>query len=96
VDVRLAALASAIAGTGTPVGGATQAAVMRAIAQGGGRLPRRDIARRLGLSAGTLSKAVAHLAGLGLVEEGVGQAVGPGRPSVPVRFGGRYVAMGSG
>jgi predicted NBD/HSP70 family sugar kinase len=51
-----------------------------------GPIPRSEIAQMLGLSAGTISKAVKPLIESGyLVEEGAGALSRPGRPVVPLR-----------
>lgn len=50
-----------------------------------GPIPRAEIAQRLGLSAGTVSKAVKPLIQAGYLIEGSEAAARPGRPLVPLR-----------
>jgi predicted NBD/HSP70 family sugar kinase len=82
----LAHLADSLGGPGSPVRGRTQARVMRALAQQLGAGARRDLAQTLDVSAGTVSKAVAQLKKLGLVEDEPSRARGPGRPATALRW----------
>lgn len=79
-------LADSLGGPGSPVRGRTQARVMRALAQQLGEGGRRDLAQSLDVSAGTVSKAVAQLKKLRLVEEEPSRARGPGRPATALRW----------
>jgi predicted NBD/HSP70 family sugar kinase len=87
-------MAATISGPDAPVTGETQARIMRAIARHRGSLSRRDIAKLVGMSSGTLSKAVGPLTSSGLVQEGPSRPEGPGRPSVPLQWGSTYAVLG--
>lgn len=91
----LTALAARLGGSGSAVRGRTQARVMRAIAQQLGTGAQRDLAEMLGVSAGTVSKAVAQLKEIGLVKQDNPSLVqGPGRPLTPLSWTRNYAALG--
>src|SRR5690242_16020963 len=87
-------LAGLLGGPRSPVRGRTQARVMRALAQQLGAGARRDLAQSLDVSAGTVSKAVAQLKKLGLVEDEPSRARGPGRPATALRWTKNNVMIG--
>ena len=87
----IAEMAKEIAGKGTPVGGGTQAEVLRQIAQRAGKLSRGDIAEGAHLSTATASKAVAHLMKLKLVDDGAG---GRRKPGATLRWTDDYAQVG--
>lgn len=84
--------------TGEPVSGPALAMVMRKIARTeGDAVSRRDLVdTRLGLSPGTVSKAVSHLVRRGVLTEAphASSGQGPGRPTVPLRWNDSYVVLG--
>jgi predicted NBD/HSP70 family sugar kinase len=88
----IAAVAEKIAGSGAPVGGTSQTEVLRQIAQHASTgVPRGEIAARSDLSTATVSKAVAHLIGLDLVDD---DAKGRRRPGAELRWTSHYVQVG--
>jgi predicted NBD/HSP70 family sugar kinase len=87
-------LADHLGGQGSPVSGRTQARVLRALAHQLGAGVRRDLAHTLDVSAGTVSKAVAQLKKLRLVQEEPTPARGPGRPVTTLRWTRNYAMIG--
>lgn len=75
------------------LGRMTQRAVVEALAAAG-PLSRMDIARRTGISATTVSSAVALLAEAGFVEDDQRAVAGPGRPRQLLRLAGSSQVIG--
>ncbi len=68
-----------------PLAGAPQAVALEILRYG--PLPRTDVARRLGLSAGTLTRLASELIADGLIADGAEQPTGnPGRGTRPLRI----------
>jgi predicted NBD/HSP70 family sugar kinase len=87
----IAEMAERIAGPGAPVGGTSQKEVLRQIAQDAGTVTRGMIAARSELSTATVSKAVAHLLELRLVDDG---ARGRRRPGAALGWTNDYIQVG--
>lgn len=87
----IAAMAEKIAGPGSPAGGTSQKEVLRQIAQDAGTVTRGMIAARSELSTATVSKAVAHLLELRLVDDG---AQGRRRPGAALGWTSDYIQVG--
>jgi predicted NBD/HSP70 family sugar kinase len=89
---KIVKVAEKIAGSGAPVGGASQKEVLRQIAQHAGTgVTRGDIATKSDLSTATVSKAVGHLIDLDLVDDG---AQGRRRPGAGLRWTSHYIQVG--
>ncbi|MGQ0575316.1 MAG: ROK family protein [Pseudonocardia sp.] len=67
---------------------------MRAIARGGGAAVQRDMVEAVGVTAGTVSKAVGELRRLDLIQDGTPGVAGRGRPTVPIEWSRRYASVG--
>jgi predicted NBD/HSP70 family sugar kinase len=79
----------------SPVRGFTHARILRAIALQVGRGVRRELAEELIISPGTVSKSVAQLSDLKLVQEDRrGLALGPGRPLMPLTLKQHFAIAG--
>jgi predicted NBD/HSP70 family sugar kinase len=87
----IAEMADRIAGPDAPVGGTSQKEVLRQIAQDAGTVTRGMIATRSELSTATVSKAVAHLLKLHLVDDG---AQGQRRPGAALGWTSNYIQVG--
>ena len=88
----IATVAEKIAGSGAPVGGISQTEVLRQIAHHASTgVSRGEIAARSDLSTATVSKAVAHLIGLDLVDD---DAQGRRRPGAELGWTSHYVQVG--
>jgi len=88
----IATVAEKIAGSGAPVGGISQTEVLRQIAHHASTgVSRGEIAARSDLSTATVSKAVAHLIELDLVDD---DAQGRRRPGAELRWTSHYVQVG--
>lgn len=89
----LTELAERLGGQPSPVRGRTQARVMRALAKqlGDGA---RDLAQTLEVSTGTISKAVAQLKDVKLIQQDPPRPRGPGRPVSPLSWTRNYAMIG--
>lgn len=76
------------------VGGASLAAVLRAIARSEPPVVRRHLGSILGLSSATISNAVGDLISVRLLTQGTALADGPGRPIVPLHWSAEHACLG--